>query len=89
MCVVSGDGSGEEGMAKGPVQQKGYKVLFLFLLLDVGFMGQAVFLGSPYKLPTPWMTRVEKSQRQHSAPHSGEQGDEEVVVSGSTGGTGG
>lgn len=31
---------------------------------------------------------MEKSQRQHSAPHSGEQRDEEVAVSGSTGGTG-
>lgn len=33
---------------------------------------------------------MEKSQRQHSAPHSGERRDEEVAVSGSTGGgTGG
>lgn len=32
---------------------------------------------------------MEKSQCQHSAPHSGERRDEEVAVSGSTGGTGG
>lgn len=35
---------------------------------------QAVFLGSHYHLPAPQTTYLDKTQCQHSAPHSGEGG---------------
>lgn len=85
MCLlIRGAGAGQQGTHEGGMVEgrEGITriqntVFIWFHLKDKSScqtQSQAVFLGSHYHLPAPQTTYLDKTQCQHSAPHSGEGG---------------